>query len=105
MNRLAGGLAAVAALIAAGAASAGEKPARTAVSTGAMQVYVCDRSDETRRAFKREHGHVAYVSARDLVASPLADDGRPRCITGVELQRYKRLSAATQTVARLDPPR
>ena len=51
-------------------------------------LYVCARDEASRRAFKREHGQVIFVSAREAAASKGWDT--PRCITATE---YKRLTA------------
>lgn len=52
------------------------------------QLYICARDEASRRAFKRQHGQMIFVSAKE------AADGRgwdaPRCITAGE---YKRLTS------------
>lgn len=52
------------------------------------QLYICARDEASRRAFKRQHGQVVFVSAKE------AADGRgwdtPRCITAAE---YRRLTS------------
>lgn len=52
------------------------------------ELYVCARDDASRRAFKREHGEVIFVSAKEAAASKGWDT--PRCITATE---YKRLTS------------
>ena len=65
-----GGLAA--AVVLASGAMAGSPAARSADSAAKnaasgqdakVMVYVCDRSDETRRAFKRQYGAQEFVTA------------------------------------------
>lgn len=52
------------------------------------ELYVCARDDASRRAFKREHGQVIFVSAKEAARSKGWDT--PRCITAGE---YRRLTA------------
>ena len=51
-------------------------------------LYVCARDDASRRACKREHGQVIFVSAKEAATSRGWDT--PRCITASE---YRRLTA------------
>ncbi|WGM37639.1 hypothetical protein [Caulobacter sp. NIBR1757] len=52
------------------------------------ELYVCARDEASRRAFKREHGQVIFVSAKEAADSKGWDT--PRCITAGE---YRRLTA------------
>jgi len=86
---------AAAALFVGGAAHA-EQPARSSDARadgreGARVVFICDRTQEGRRSFEREHGRLTFVSAEEL-ARAQAERQRwsaPRCITSSELQRYE----------------
>ncbi|MCC7267865.1 MAG: hypothetical protein IT546_11055 [Caulobacteraceae bacterium] len=90
-----GGLAA--ALVLASGASAGPQPAARSADGAAknaasgrearVMVYVCDRSDETRRAFKREYGAQEFVTADSV--QRVSDVTTPKCMTAAELRRYK----------------
>jgi hypothetical protein len=54
-------------------------------------VFVCDRSEESRRSFQREHGQADFVTAEELARAQAAGESwaSPRCITAAELQRYE----------------
>lgn len=90
-----GGL--VAALALASGASAGPQPVARSADGAAknaaserearVMVYVCDRSDETRRAFKREYGAQEFVTADSV--QRVSDVTTPKCMTAAELRRYK----------------
>lgn len=80
----------VAAMLSAGAEAMPVKAVMES-DTGARasrELYVCTRDDASRRAFKREHGQVIFVSAKEAASSRGWD--APRCITAAE---YKRLTA------------
>jgi len=47
-------------------------------------VYVCDRSELTRRAFAREHGEVKFVTAEQAITGAADDWSAPRCVSEVE---------------------
>lgn len=90
-----GGL--VAALVLASGAMAGPQPVARSADSAAknaasgrdakLLVYVCDRSDETRRAFKREYGAQEFVTADSI--QRVSDVATPKCMTAAELRRYK----------------
>lgn len=87
-------LAAVAALTFSAQAQAGQTTTQASPQAreGGRVVFVCDRSDETRRSFEREHGVVpTFVSAEDLAKAQAAKEtwSAPRCISANELQRYE----------------
>lgn len=57
-------------------------------------LYICGRDEASKRAFKRQHGEVTFVSAKAVLASR-TDGARwaaPRCITGAEFRRLQSLS-------------
>ena len=59
--------------------------AREAVNGKAERVvYVCDRSELTRRAFAREHGEVKFVTAEQALTGAADDWSAPRCVSEVE---------------------
>lgn len=85
-----------AALVLASGASAGPQPVARSADSAAqnavsgqskVMVYVCDRSDETRRAFKREYGAQEFVTADSV--QRVSDVATPKCMTAAELRRYK----------------
>ncbi|MDX5330449.1 MAG: hypothetical protein LPJ86_05985 [Caulobacteraceae bacterium] len=49
-------------------------------------VYICDRSDLTRRGFEREFGEVRFVSAEEALNSGESWNA-PRCMSDVEAAR------------------
>jgi hypothetical protein len=89
------GALAAALLFASGVSAAPAQGARSAdgaarnASTGQskVMVYVCDRSDETRRAFEREYGAQEFVTADSI--QRVSDTATPKCMTAAELRRYK----------------
>lgn len=76
-------------------ASAAGKDASVQASTsdGARVLYVCDRSDLTRRGFAREFGSAEFVTAER--AAKGEDWSAPRCITRPEMMRLKKLQSAS----------
>ncbi|HYD46305.1 MAG TPA: hypothetical protein VEA79_13650 [Phenylobacterium sp.] len=70
-------------------ARSADSAAKNAVSgqDAKVMVYVCDRSDETRRAFKREYGAQEFVTADSV--QRVSDVATPKCMTAAELRRYK----------------
>lgn len=83
--------------IARDAASAGAtaKDASAQVSSdGARVLYVCDRSDLTRRGFEREFGSAEFVTA-ERAASKGEAWSAPRCISRPEMMRLKKLQSAS----------
>ncbi|MDP2213212.1 hypothetical protein [Phenylobacterium sp.] len=59
--------------------------AREAVNEKAERVvYVCDRSELTRRAFAREHGEVKFVTAEQALTGAADTWAAPRCVSEVE---------------------
>ena len=87
-------LAAAAALIAgavqAAPATTVQDAARDAVARESVTpkaervVYVCDRSELTRRAFAREHGEVKFVTAEEALNGSSDSWAAPRCVSEVE---------------------
>ena len=71
------------------AARSADSAAKNAVSgqDAKVMVYVCDRSEETRRAFKREYGAQEFVTADNV--QRVSDVATPKCMTAAELRRYK----------------
>ena len=71
------------------AARSADGAAKNAVSgqDAKVMIYVCDRSDETRRAFKREYGAQEFVTAESV--QRVSDVTTPKCMTAAELRRYK----------------
>jgi hypothetical protein len=61
----------------------------------AKRLYVCDKSELTRRGFAREFGSAEFVDAKAAVAAPDAWSA-PRCITATEAKRLKRMKLATR---------
>ena len=85
------------ALLLAGAANAGEaqnaqRQGTDAAAVEAVQaraervVYVCDRSEETRRSFEREYGEAKFVTAEEASSSNETWSA-PRCMTEVQAQK------------------
>lgn len=70
-------------------ARSADSAAKNAVSgqDAKVMVFVCDRSDETRRAFKREYGEQQFVTADSV--QRVSDVATPKCMTAAELRRYK----------------
>jgi hypothetical protein len=52
------------------------------------ELYICARDEASRRAFKRQHGQVIFVSAKEAAEGKGWDT--PRCITATE---YRRLTS------------
>lgn len=77
-------------------ATAGQDAAaRTADAPKAAKVlYVCDKSDATRRAFAREFGSAEFVDAKAALDADAWS--APRCITPAEAKRLKRMKLATR---------
>ncbi len=73
--------------------------AQTTATTLAPQrgVFVCDDSAETRTAFARRYGQVRYVTAEEITTAAALGEtwATPRCITDVELRRYRALISTT----------
>jgi ABC-type transporter MlaC component len=66
-------------------AAARDAAAREVMQTKAERVvYVCDRSELTRRAFAREHGEVKFVTAEQAITGAADDWSAPRCVSEVE---------------------
>lgn len=57
------------------------------------ELYICAKDEASRRAFKREHGEVIFVSAREAIDSRTdgATWSAPRCITQKEYNRLEKL--------------
>ena len=76
-------------------ATAGPERSQTETQDVSPQrvLYVCDRAPETRRAFVREHGAQAFVTAEQVLAAEAGDLDwdAPRCITAREAQRLEQL--------------
>ena len=71
------------------------KDAAAQVSADAPRVlYVCDRSDLTRRGFAREFGSAEFVTADRAAAKDEAWTA-PRCISRSEMLRLKKLQSAS----------
>lgn len=87
---------AVAAVLPAGLASAGDNGQPSA---NARAVMICSTDTATRRAFTREHGAAPiFVTAREVLSVRAADPAwsAPRCMTAREHARYRE---ATTTFA------
>lgn len=90
---------AAAAILPAGAASAGD-PDRRTKQESVRAVLICDTDAETRRAFTREHGTPpVFVTAREARSIRQSDPAwqTPRCMTAREHARYR--EAATSYAA------
>ncbi len=85
------------ALLLAGAANAGEaqnaqRQGTDAAAVEAVQargervVYVCDRSEETRRSFEREYGEAKFVTAEEALNGTAETWSAPRCMTEGQAQ-------------------
>lgn len=90
------------ALLLAGAANAGEaqnaqRQGTDAASVEAVQargervVYVCDRSEETRRSFEREYGEAKFVTAEEALNGTAETWSAPRCMTEGQAQKLTAL--------------
>lgn len=81
------------ALSAAEAAPVTAKAQESLAPRAGRELYICAKDEASRRAFKREHGEVIFVSAREVVDS--RTDGTawaaPRCITQKEYNRLGKL--------------
>lgn len=105
MNKALLAAAAFSAAIAAVPATAQQPALRPAAQTSSTAVapmpqrgvFVCDDSAETRTAFARRYGQVRYVTAEEIsTAAALGETwATPRCITDVELRRYRALISTT----------
>lgn len=78
---------------AASASAAGQDASAQVSSDGPRVLYVCDRSDLTRRGFAREFGSAEFVTA-DQAANGEAWSA-PRCISRPEMMRLKKLQSAS----------
>lgn len=90
------------ALLLAGAANAGEaqnaqRQGTDAAAVEAVQargervVYVCDRSEETRRSFEREYGEAKFVTAEEALNGTAETWSAPRCMTEGQAQKLTAL--------------
>lgn len=79
---------------AASAANAGQDAAAQVSRDSARVLYVCDRSDLTRRGFAREFGSAEFVTADGATARGEAWSA-PRCITRSEMMRLKKTQSAS----------
>ena len=88
-------ISAAALALCAGAVQAKEAPSAQAAAQDAVAqarqtakaervVYVCDRSELTRKAFAREHGEVKFVTAEQAITGAADDWSAPRCVSEVE---------------------
>lgn len=68
----------------------------------ARQVFVCDRTAETRRSWVREFGAISFVTADELLAAEAANESwsSPRCITNAEMRRLARTTAHGASITR-----
>lgn len=75
--------------------SSGHEKNSQAQASGAKLLYICQRDAASKRAFKRIHGEVKFVTAKSLLSK--RDNGgqwaAPRCITGAELRRLEASSS------------
>jgi len=89
-------------LLLAGAANAGEaqnaqRQGTDAAAVEAVQargervVYVCDRSEETRRSFEREYGEAKFVTAEEALNGTAETWSAPRCMTEGQAQKLTAL--------------
>ncbi|HEX2559040.1 hypothetical protein [Phenylobacterium sp.] len=67
--------------------------AQASTNDSARVLYVCDRSDLTRRGFAREFGSAEFVTA-DRAAKGEAWSA-PRCISRPEMMRLKKIQSAS----------
>ncbi len=47
-------------------------------------VYICDRSELTRRSFAREYGEAKFVTAEQVLTGAADDWSAPRCVSEAE---------------------
>lgn len=94
-------LGAALAAISMGSAAAGQPGASPEPSArkAAPLLYVCDRSDLTRRSFVRQYGAMEFVTAQAVVAHPSWEGAR--CITDAEYRRLGRLRSVNIRTASL----
>lgn len=54
-------------------------------------LYVCEATDQARRAFRIEHGRAIYMTAEEVLAAQARQETweQPRCITREELERLE----------------
>lgn len=79
---------------AASASAAGVDAVAQSSNDSARVLYVCDRSDLTRRGFAREFGSAEFVTAERAAAKGEAWTA-PRCISRPEMMRLKKLQSAS----------
>ncbi|MFC3078114.1 hypothetical protein ACFODL_08455 [Phenylobacterium terrae] len=79
---------------AASATAAGKDASAQVAGDGARVLYVCDRSDLTRRGFAREFGSAEFVTA-DRATAKGESWSAPRCISRPEMMRLKKLQSAS----------
>ncbi|MDD3836850.1 MAG: hypothetical protein WCY15_10135 [Phenylobacterium sp.] len=58
-------------------------------------LYVCDRSKETRRGFKREFGAAEFTTAERASSARGEAWSAPRCISRPEMMQLKKLQSAS----------
>ena len=68
----------------------------------ARQVFVCDRTADTRRAWIREYGSISYVTADQLARAEARNEtwSTPRCMSNAEMLRFARRAPSGDDVAR-----
>jgi hypothetical protein len=79
---------------AASAPAAGKDAAAQVSNEGERVLYVCDRSELTRRGFAREFGSAEFVTADDATAKGEGWSA-PRCISKSEMMRLRKLQSAS----------
>lgn len=80
-----------------GAAAAQERAtvAPTRADSVAKKIFVCDKSDLTRRSFTREYGRIEFVTA-DQALGAKAGWTAPKCMRSSEHARLKHLQMASR---------
>lgn len=79
---------------AASASEAGKDAAAQVSNDRERVLYVCDRSELTRRGFAREFGSIEFVTADAATAKGEAWTA-PRCISKSEMLRLRKLESAS----------
>ena len=64
---------------------------RSVEARGERVVYVCDRSDETRRSFERQYGEAKFVTAEEALNGTAEAWSAPRCMTEGQAQKLTAL--------------
>ncbi len=80
------------AMLAGGADLSATQAATLQKASAAREVYVCDASEQTRRAWERQYGEMKFVTAKQAMRAGETWSA-PRCMTASEHQKLMDLQA------------